>query len=814
MDEADRAPRTRRQRRSKTRTTRRFRRLEKRPVDTAPAPIAWVAGGLLGAAAGAVFYAWEALVLRAAGVALPSGEALWAAIAVSAVAGGVGGLWAAAPGTYGPRWASAAAVTGAGWFAAAQIGVMFAAAGIYPAIGVAFGVIVGVVAGQVIGRLPAPAWLHQGAAAGIVLGLAIGVPLHASVLPGASTPGAVAATAVVGVVALCLACGAAGVAESDRAPLLPIAAGGAIAIALHGVLWLRPAPVVPWMVRSRGRAGRSRRAADRGDRRVGAARRSRGRVRRDRTQTPNLDRFARTALVYASAYATSNWSAPSLGSMLTGHLPYGHGVGAHDGRRQTHSPLRADIEPLASALTRERIPTVAVVADPGLRTYALDSGFARWSDDPGRGAQPAVLAPLGLAGIDPTGWPQTAAAEHITDRAIARAAEAPVGPWLLLVQYADAAGPFHPTRADVAATRRTSRPYPADRYDAALRRVDRAIGRLLDRLPDRAWVIVTSDRGVALGEARPTWMEGRRGARYGHTLYNELIRVPLMIRAPGIRPHRIEAPVSVVDIAPTIPPRPLDPAGVHPQRPRRPKPRRRRPRRPLRRPAARAPRHRPEHPARHRAAGGDPRALQAHPGARGEHAGVRSRTRSIRGQPGGHGRQGKRRPQAQAPRPAPGAGRGRLPRPAAFAGPRARPDRVAAAHREGAVTGWVGNIGTEVIWLAIGSGFALIAATAPAAFLVQRRAPPPLLLATGGLLAALLPAALARIATLAWPTDDPAALHLAAVTFAVLHLIAPLTMAPALAITLARRPSLAPAGPPAPATPPDRCCSRSSPSSR
>jgi hypothetical protein len=57
-------------------------------------------------------------------------------------------------------------------------------------------------------------------------------------------------------------------------------------------------------------------------------------------------------------------------------------------------------------------------------------------------------------------------------------------------------------------------------------------------------VILLSDHGEEL------WDHG--GFEHGHTLYEELLRVPLIVRAPGVSAARIDAPVSLLDVAPTI----------------------------------------------------------------------------------------------------------------------------------------------------------------------------------------------------------------------------------------------------------------------
>jgi hypothetical protein len=88
-----------------------------------------------------------------------------------------------------------------------------------------------------------------------------------------------------------------------------------------------------------------------------------------------------------------------------------------------------------------------------------------------------------------------------------------------------------------------------ERWMAELTLVDTHMGRLLAFLDEsglsaRTALIVTADHGEALGEHdTPT---------HNATLYEELVRVPLFIRAPGVKPRRVEHWVQLTDLGPTI----------------------------------------------------------------------------------------------------------------------------------------------------------------------------------------------------------------------------------------------------------------------
>jgi arylsulfatase A-like enzyme len=80
---------------------------------------------------------------------------------------------------------------------------------------------------------------------------------------------------------------------------------------------------------------------------------------------------------------------------------------------------------------------------------------------------------------------------------------------------------------------------------------DAQVGRLLDALAalpgdvaQHTAVVVTADHGEAFAEHGMSW--------HGVELWEELVRVPLMIYVPGLAPRRVEVPRSQIDLAPTL----------------------------------------------------------------------------------------------------------------------------------------------------------------------------------------------------------------------------------------------------------------------
>ncbi len=88
------------------------------------------------------------------------------------------------------------------------------------------------------------------------------------------------------------------------------------------------------------------------------------------------------------------------------------------------------------------------------------------------------------------------------------------------------------------------RRYLEDRYDQNLASVDDALDRLFRAAGPDALIVVFADHGEEFFD--------HGDLEHGHTLYDELLRVPLIIRAPGLEPRHVGAAVSLIDVAPTV----------------------------------------------------------------------------------------------------------------------------------------------------------------------------------------------------------------------------------------------------------------------
>jgi len=272
--------------------------------------------------------------------------------------------------------------------------------------------------------------------------------------------------------------------------------------------------------------------------------------------TPNLDRFCSASVTFTDAEAHAPWTLPSIASMLTSRLPPEHGAGGH---------LDARLRARFSALAPEARTLPEVFAEHGYRTAAITNVTF---------LTPEFGVVQGIEDLDARAFDSNLDvrdATATTDAALRRLADGR-DPLLLFVHYFDPHALYDPppaerarfaagvppgfrfgTRADMAALRRGALELDpptlehAERlYDAEVAYVDRELGRLLEALDARTdtIVVVTSDHGEEFGD--------HGGFEHGHTVYRELLHVPLAIAAPKLAPRRVTAPVGLIDVAPTL----------------------------------------------------------------------------------------------------------------------------------------------------------------------------------------------------------------------------------------------------------------------
>jgi arylsulfatase A-like enzyme len=281
--------------------------------------------------------------------------------------------------------------------------------------------------------------------------------------------------------------------------------------------------------------------------------------------TPFLDRLAKEGVVFTNAYAPSSWTPPSMASIFTGLEPSSHGVTRGSlvaGEATEHVVLSDSLVTLAERLKARGRTTVGVASNRHLsRVLGFAQGFDHFHD-------PTAFLPAPT--LDLRAKEQLAAAFGADWRTGWRR-----GAMFLWLHYFDPHDPYLPNdpwldrhspgRADRTLgpparlvmrqlKRRFPRPGPElaallrPLYDGEVARVDDHLRQLWEELgaDDDVLLVVTSDHGEELAE--------RGGLGHSHSLHEELVRVPLLVRWPRGLPggRRIDAPVAVTDLAAAI----------------------------------------------------------------------------------------------------------------------------------------------------------------------------------------------------------------------------------------------------------------------
>ncbi len=250
----------------------------------------------------------------------------------------------------------------------------------------------------------------------------------------------------------------------------------------------------------------------------------------ERDTSPFLDAWATGAVVFDQAYAPSSWTRPSTVSLLTGLDPIHHRV-----------EDRLDVIPPSLPLLGERLQvegyaTFAAITNPHVSSaWAFDRGFDVFDD----------LEALGL------GTGADAVVDHVVARIDALAESEPFFLYLHLIDPHTPFDPPPPFDARFPADPEDVGDYAIAGYDGEIAFVDSQLRRLFEALrarglEDGTMAIVTSDHGEELLE--------RGGIGHGVNLFEEVLRVPLIVRFPdgAHAGARVAERVSLIDVVPTI----------------------------------------------------------------------------------------------------------------------------------------------------------------------------------------------------------------------------------------------------------------------
>ena len=251
--------------------------------------------------------------------------------------------------------------------------------------------------------------------------------------------------------------------------------------------------------------------------------------------TPNLDRLARSGVVFDEAITAAPLTLPAHSSLFTAKYPPRHGVRDNGG-----FVLDGGETTLAERLKNAGFQTGGFVGAYVLdRRWGIAQGFDTYFDD----FDFAKAKGSALASVERP-------ANEVADHALAWLDSVASSRFFGWVHFYDAHSPYDPP--EPYRTRFADRP-----YEGEVSFVDSQLGRLvafLERrhLLEKTIVVAIGDHGESLGE--------HGESTHGFFVYRSVLRVPFTILAPveGMHGKRIANTVRSVDLTPTL----LDLVGV------------------------------------------------------------------------------------------------------------------------------------------------------------------------------------------------------------------------------------------------------------
>jgi arylsulfatase A-like enzyme len=294
------------------------------------------------------------------------------------------------------------------------------------------------------------------------------------------------------------------------------------------------------------------------------------------TLSPQIDSLARDGIVFEQAYSAAPWTLPSVASILTGLTPFVHGVS----KGRTRIP--AGVQTLADYFLDAGYATAAFGGNALLYDQpALRRGFQQYEFNMGSPGDSLGLA-CWRAVFGRGSRPGEQAAGNVTTLAESWVRANQERDFLLWVHLMDPHAPYAPPPefyTDPSLAAHAELGYDFDRfkirsgevryserrqgwvkelYRSEVRFADDRIGRLLATLKDLglygdSLIVLTSDHGEEF------WDHG--GVDHGHSFYNELVAVPLIVNLPAsMTPARTRVAVGVSNVA--IVPTLLDLCGI------------------------------------------------------------------------------------------------------------------------------------------------------------------------------------------------------------------------------------------------------------
>lgn len=253
-----------------------------------------------------------------------------------------------------------------------------------------------------------------------------------------------------------------------------------------------------------------------------------------RDTAPFLTSWAERSVVFERAWATSSWTAPATASVFTGVYPDQHGVVIGMQTFQRLQRVEAGLELNRIPDELQTLPELFRAA--GYRTFGV-------ADNPNIGSE------LGFdRGFERFECFLEKGSENVTARLREWSADIRSSrPWFVYLHYMDPHFPYQ-QHAPFHRAPDSDDPIALDSaaYDSEIRFLDREIEEAFALLgvDGDTLIVFLADHGEEFGD---------HGGRYHDPkLYSELTRIPFFVHVPGVPPRRESAPVSQIDLLPTL----------------------------------------------------------------------------------------------------------------------------------------------------------------------------------------------------------------------------------------------------------------------
>jgi arylsulfatase A-like enzyme len=265
--------------------------------------------------------------------------------------------------------------------------------------------------------------------------------------------------------------------------------------------------------------------------------------------TPVLDALGRESVVFDAAVSQAVYTIASVGSLLTGQYPERHQSVSFADR------LRNDVVTLPGILSGAGYRTAAFPGNAVVsRGFGLDRGYQEffpvWEREGYTGRGDSVVSAF-------KSWLEGRPEEPFFAYVHLREPHFPYNP---PPPFDTRFGPDSPYPGGIRDTvlvedlnRKAASGEPPPKevlarvrglYLGNLAYADSLVGEVLEMIDPSTIVVVTADHGEALFE------HGFLG--HNTQLYEESIRIPLLIRAPGFTPRRASDLVELIDLTPTL----------------------------------------------------------------------------------------------------------------------------------------------------------------------------------------------------------------------------------------------------------------------